>query len=269
MSDSRRLQEERLLELLAEQAGAGLDDAQARELAELLDEMDRDIDVEGLALAAAAAYRVFEQEADEVQEPMPQSLADRLIAQGEASVAQRAEARGPEPIPFAAGSGAGLGLRHPAWGWLAAAAVLVVSLTAFILTQRSDKTDYASLRAQLLQQAPDVTRVDWAGSDSPVYGKVTGDVVWSDQKQEGYMRLVGMPVNDPDKEQYQLWIVDPDVDSHPVDGGVFDVSRDGEVIVPIHAKLRVDKPTVFAITVERPGGVVVSDGPLEVVAPVG
>ena len=52
-----------------------------------------------------------------------------------------------------------------------------------------------------------------------------------------------------------------------IKGGVFDMpAGDGEAIVPIDAKIRVDEPVLFAITVERPGGVVVSDGPLEVVA---
>ena len=46
----------------------------------------------------------------------------------------------------------------------------------------------------------------------------------------------------------------------PVDGGVFDVRGDGdEVIVPIRASLPVGSPLAFAVTIERPGGVVVSD----------
>jgi hypothetical protein len=41
---------------------------------------------------------------------------------------------------------------------------------------------------------------------------------------------------------------------------VFDVtSSDGEQIVRIQAKLRVQVPLVFAVSVEPPGGVVVSD----------
>jgi hypothetical protein len=39
---------------------------------------------------------------------------------------------------------------------------------------------------------------------------------------------------------------------------VFDVSSSGEVIVPITAKLYIHRPTLFAVTVEKPGGVVVS-----------
>lgn len=73
------------------------------------------------------------------------------------------------------------------------------------------------------------------------------------------MSIRGLPINDASKEQYQLWIIDPSRDDKPVDGGVFDITSDGESIVAIQAKLRVDKPTVFAITVEKPGGVVVSD----------
>ena len=41
---------------------------------------------------------------------------------------------------------------------------------------------------------------------------------------------------------------------------MFDVTPNarGEVIIPIEAKLAVAKPKLFAITVEKPGGVVVS-----------
>ena len=39
---------------------------------------------------------------------------------------------------------------------------------------------------------------------------------------------------------------------------VFDVTSTGEVIVPINPKLHVTDATLFAVTVERPGGVVVS-----------
>jgi anti-sigma-K factor RskA len=72
------------------------------------------------------------------------------------------------------------------------------------------------------------------------------------------MRFVGLPVNDASVEQYQLWIIDPARDDEPIDGGVFNVSNSGEVIVPIDAKLQVVRPQAFAITIEKPGGVVVS-----------
>jgi hypothetical protein len=84
-------------------------------------------------------------------------------------------------------------------------------------------------------------------------------IVWSPSTQRGFMRFVGLPPNDPAKTQYQLWIFDRQRDqAFPVDGGVFDVPSTGEVIVPITAKLRVGDATLFAVTVEHPGGVVVS-----------
>ena len=101
------------------------------------------------------------------------------------------------------------------------------------------------------------------------YAQVKGDVVWSNRRQSGFMRLAGLPANRRSAEQYQLWIVDPSRDEHPIDGGVFDVPAGvDEIVVPIDAKLPVDAPKVFALTLEQVGGVVVSDGPLLVVAPV-
>lgn len=64
---------------------------------------------------------------------------------------------------------------------------------------------------------------------------------------------------DPAQRQYQLWIFDRNQDEKtPVDGGVFDITSDGEVIIPIRAKLRVAEAYLFAVTIEKPGGVVVS-----------
>jgi hypothetical protein len=61
--------------------------------------------------------------------------------------------------------------------------------------------------------------------------------------------------------QYQLWIFDAERnEAYPVDGGVFDV-LDGatdDVVVRIDPRLPVRRATAFAITVEQPGGVVVS-----------
>ncbi len=106
-----------------------------------------------------------------------------------------------------------------------------------------------------------VLQRNWAPAGDPVGREVRGDVVWDARTQTGYMRFVGLRRNDPATAQYQLWIFDGSRDErYPVDGGVFDVRGDGdEVIVPIHARLPVGTPLAFAVTVERPGGVVVSD----------
>lgn len=60
---------------------------------------------------------------------------------------------------------------------------------------------------------------------------------------------------DPAQRQYQLWFFDRNQDEKtPVDGGVFDITSDGEVIIPIRAKLRVAEAYLFAVTIEKPGG---------------
>jgi hypothetical protein len=123
------------------------------------------------------------------------------------------------------------------------------------------------LRERLLAEDPAAIEVAWADGTDPAVatlpaGASRGDVVWSQRLQRGSMRFRGLAANDPAVEQYQLWIFDAERDAaHPVDGGVFDVAgadADGEVCVPIDARLPIGKPTLFAITVEKPGGVVVS-----------
>ena len=106
--------------------------------------------------------------------------------------------------------------------------------------------------------AADVVRTDWSPGDDPLAAGVSGEVVWSPSEQRGFMRFRALQPNNPTVAQYQLWIFDGTRPSEtPVDGGVFDVV-DGEVIVPIDAKIDVRDATLFAITLEEPGGVVVS-----------
>ncbi|MCB1624066.1 MAG: anti-sigma factor [Pseudomonadales bacterium] len=100
----------------------------------------------------------------------------------------------------------------------------------------------------------------WRAGTDPAGRAVTGDVVWDGNGQQGFARFIGLPQNDPTREQYQLWIFDASRDERfPVDGGVFNVDKDGTVVVKIDPKVRVNSPTMFAVTVEQPGGVVVSD----------
>lgn len=86
-----------------------------------------------------------------------------------------------------------------------------------------------------------------------------GTVAWDSKSQTGFMSFEGLPKNDAAVQQYQLWIIDPKRDDKPIDGGVFDIVDSGRSLVPIRAKLAVIEPAGFAITVEKPGGVVVSD----------
>jgi len=116
-------------------------------------------------------------------------------------------------------------------------------------------------RARLLAANHHLIQRAWRPGGDPAGLQVSGDVVWDPASQTGYMRFVGLRRNEPNAEQYQLWIFDATRDErYPVDGGVFDVTgaRAGDVI-PIKAKLPIGVPLIFAVTIERRGGVVVSD----------
>lgn len=115
-------------------------------------------------------------------------------------------------------------------------------------------------RALLLARGIDVVTLPFAAAGDPIVPKIEGDLVWSTATQSGFMRFVsGLPANDPGKNQYQLWIFDGKRDDrYPVDGGVFDIDGPRERIVEILPKVRVHQPTLFAVTLEPPGGVVVS-----------
>ena len=287
--------EDRLLELLADEATQGLAPEELRELEDLLAEHDApSLGRDDLALAAAAADRAFAARVGEVEEPLPAALRERILASAPTGGAATAGSRPTlTPVPPPAGARpvtSGPHVSEPAGphdpapppgpgsgflGWLVAVAASVLALLGWIdddapnprpLTQ----PQLVEARKLFLNGTPDAVRADWAatGDAGEAFAGVTGDVAWSVDQQTGYMRLAGLPVNDPDEQQYQLWIVDPTRDDEPVDGGVFDVTRDGELVVAIDAKLEVDSPRVFALTLEQPGGVVVSENPLLVVASV-
>lgn len=271
---------EELLDLLTERALGELsadDEARLRELLEtagLLEQSglrdDSDID-----LAAAAAMNAFAgDDGSSSDTPVPERLKARLHADADrffstdraGTVADIGAAR--ERRARKAKESAPAKPRSARAGWMVAA-MLAVVVVAFGLRSGGEPgiSDPAAARAALLVDAG-TSMVEWTRSEIPAYNGVSGDVVWNDARQEGYLRLTGMPANDPAIAQYQLWIVDPDRDANPVDGGVFDVPAGrGEVIIPINAKLDVSDPDAFAITREQPGGVVVSDGPLLLVAP--
>ena len=144
--------------------------------------------------------------------------------------------------------------RNPLIGWAAAAAIAIFAVFS---SQKEPQISPAQAEAKLRTEARDLIERKFAGLGT--FKDAGGKVVWSDQLQQGYMTLTGIPVNDPKKAQYQLWIVDPKRDEAPVDGGVFDIPTDGSpVVVPISAKLALTNPQAFVITLEQPGGVVKS-----------
>jgi Zn-dependent protease with chaperone function len=267
-------------ELLVERALRPLTPEEEQELADLGVDRDETVDLAAAALAVATA-RVDETE-------MPVDLMDRLMASlpGEATqvdfrrtlagVTMPASGLGPRTsdpgqsqstAPVVSIEAARAKKRRtisPAW--FVAAASVALAIGAFVWANRgkNDSGEVAELSAaaerdQLMASAADAKPLAWTVTEDKAARGASGDVVWSRTEQRGFMRFVGLAANNPREWQYQLWIFDGTRDqAFPVDGGVFDVGANGEVVVPISAKLHVTDATLFAVTVEKPGGVVVS-----------
>lgn len=181
---------------------------------------------------------------------MPDSLRQRLRQEGARPVAA-ANVSMPKSVPRRTSANK---------GWWAAAACLLLALFVWNRGLQPRPTPPPqSLRAQLLARA-DSLRINWTATADPNAGGISGDLIWNPATQSGVMRFVGMARNDPAVHQYQLWIFDAERDErYPVDGGVFDVPAGAtEVLVPIHAALPVGRVKLFAVTLEKPGGLVVS-----------
>ncbi len=247
-----------ILELLVLRATEGLNAEQAEELNGLLSRNGLD-DTAEFDLAAAAAANAFGLERAKHIDDVPEALkaklrkdADRFFAEPQQNV-----------VELRPRSNRSSGWN---WGW-ATAAVLALVLIATNFVGPDIPSSIETQRERLIADAEGTTVIPWAAPADREFAGVEGNVVWNDERQEGYMLLTGMPANDPATSQYQLWLVDPDRDENPVDGGVFDIPADASsVVIPIDAKLAVNNPKVFAITREQPGGVVVSKGPLLVIA---
>lgn len=281
---ARFIEDERLVELLTDRTIEGLDPESKEELERLASQYP-DYDEEAIDEVAAAlalsGLRV---------EPLPGHLRDRI----EADARRHFSAGRVVPLRRPEHRRAGVAGRV---GWFAAAASIVLaaagwwraeSLQAEATRLAEARADLAgetdALRAELVEiearldelvppaapsaaearamliDRPGTVSWPWAATEDPAAEEASGDVVWNEDAQEGYMRFRGLAANDPARAQYQLWIFDAGRDDrYPVDGGVFDVPEGAEeVIVPIQAKLPVGQVALFAVTVEEPGGVVVS-----------
>lgn len=238
------LADEPLVDLLVEQATAGLDPAAAAELEQRLLAYPG-IGADAFAPAVAALALTTRRGA----EPLPEALRARLLEQGARAIPTRIvppTRLAPPARPLA---------------WFAAAAAIVLAIAGWyprLAAPPAARPD--ALRAALLFARPGLLRAQFTPTADPGGQGASGDVVWDPATQTGYLRLRRLAGNDPRQSQYQLWIFDAGRDDrYPVDGGVFDIpAGSAEVVVPIHARLAVGRPALFAVTIERPGGVVVS-----------
>ena len=258
-------QRELFFDLLAKKAVYGLDETDDNQLAEF----DRGlVDAEFCSLEATAAA-IGLAGISEI-EPLPEHLRAQILKN--APFVEGIREHGQAKIYT---SDDVFGEKRSSWfGWLgwAAAAAACVALGVNIWFTRIQPAEQVRNQnpAETQQVLTDkqkhdamiasagVIKANWAVGNVKDLN-VSGDVVWSDEKQTGYMRLSGLPVRAAPDFCYQLWIFDKVQDkATPIDGGTFDVTQEGEIIIPINAKISANGPLMFAITIERHGGVVVS-----------
>jgi Anti-sigma-K factor rskA len=256
MSDksAQRQPDEAMVDLLIKQVTEGLSTAEQR----ALDVLDR--------ATVSADLREFERAAAAVTlaggaglEPLPPALAQRLAAQAAEHFASPSAAQSVQKVRDLGAS------RNSAYGWIAAAACLVLGIFGWLRPPGSvapvaqAAPSVAEQRDALLANS-DTIKLTLSATKDPAAAGVAGDVVWDPATQRGFMHFSGLAANDPLVHQYQLWIFDGARDQrYPVDGGVFDVPANAkEIVIPIRAALMVLKPAAFAVTLEKPGGAVVS-----------
>jgi anti-sigma-K factor RskA len=264
--------QERLFDLLADRALFELAAEEEKELEGLLEIFPEHREDDSFSLTAAAITLA----GLETREEMPESLKGRIVSNASEYFEAVEEEAARPALTEARSNVIEFKPKRFNWNWLgwAAAAAACIALVINIWMTRGtqqqelvivppvleEKLTMPQMRQRLMDTSPDMTKATWTSGNVAEMNEIGGDVVWSDAKQAGYMRLKGLPANDGTKETYQLWIFDETQDAKtPIDGGVFNVNANGEVIIPITAKLKAKNPKMFAITVEKPGGVVVSD----------
>lgn len=249
-SGPQKQPDEAMLDLLIKQVTEGLSPEEQRELDvldnEIASDYARDLEHAAAAISVAGAAH---------PEPMPAALRSRIEARLRAAMAAAA----PESA-----IGSASRARRGAAGWWAAAACLVLALLGWLRSPLlvhgpGTAPTPAEQRAALLA-SPGAEKIELETTAEPAAAGARADVVWDPHSQRGFARFVGLKPNDPSQHQYQIWIFDGDRDQrYPVDGGVFNVPPNAaQVVVPIHAELPVHAAKAFAVTLEKPGGVVVS-----------
>lgn len=239
---------DRLIDLILCRATEGLTAAEHDEMIALQARFP-DVDADEIELTVAALDPVHRERAPA---PPPGVLAklNRLAVQY-ARGEQPAEPRRTEPLAPRTG-------RTGGWlGWAVAASVSI-AFAAYALWPKPAAPALDKQRDAFVARAHPAT---FSGANG---AKASATVQWSTAEQTGFLEVRGLAPNDPAREQYQLWIVDP-AQEHPIDAGVFDVKSDGTALVKMNPPIRVSGAKVLAITKEKAGGVVVTKGPHVVV----
>lgn len=252
-----RAKAERLLALLADEATGALSREERAELDTLLAEGLTD--ERGRVICEDDMHRVAGEliAAGVEREQMPAHVRGAILAR---AARERGSGSASGAAPEASSTTPPRSARD--WGgWVAAAAAVLIAALGWLRTPPAPATPTPEQLAAVLEADAETVRVPWTSPGDPAGAGASGEVLWNNRLQRGFMRITGLAKNDRKVEQYQLWIIDSGrSEPQPVDGGVFDFDpgAGGTAVIPIRAAISVRTPAAFAVTVEKPGGVVVS-----------
>ena len=271
---------QKMLELLADDALFGLSQEESAELAKLEKRHPEWANDDSFEITAAAINLTI----IGVDEPLPVHLREKLLSRADEFFSEPRETIPAQVVPKFTETAKTQTVREVAaepkpfgWQWLgwAFAALALVALSINVWTTRLNPKDeivanqpvittptpepnIEEKRQQLIASTNDIVKTEWKSPTDE--NKVLGDIVWSNSKQKGYVRFSNLPTNDADKKTYQLWIVDAERNEKtPVSAGVFNVTKTGEIIIPVDVALKIKNPKQFALTREKSGGVMVSE----------
>jgi anti-sigma-K factor RskA len=242
-----------ILELLSDKALGELSEAKLAEFRELVKDCpDLEKIVESFELAAAAINLAH----IETVEPLPSHLQKKLLETAEQYFPKtqkpKVEEQKQQILTFKPEKPQSRIFAWLGWG-VAAVACILLAINIWFTRSNTNKQLSLDEQRQMILQMPDAIKLQWK---DPKTKETLGDLVWSNSAQKGFARFYKLPVNEPSKETYQLWVIDENQKS-PTDAGLFNVTAQQEVVLPIDTRIKVDKPKMFAVTLEKAGGVVI------------
>lgn len=188
-------------ELLVDQATGDLDELHQAELEALLNEETVALQEELMQTAALVQVGMLTIErrgAEKMPEHLRQSIQSQAalkpVTETASNVVQLAAPAAKAKASSAPSASTNL---FKFGGWAAAAALAL----ALVVPQKESSLSPVAERQEMLAHTEDVIVAPWAQPEQAGYEQVRGDVTWSDNEQRGFMRLAGLPANEPTKAQ--------------------------------------------------------------------
>ena len=149
----------------------------------------------------------------------------------------------------------------PLWFWILlsfSTALTLVSTGLYfakhsrlLIVAKQEQTPLLQQRDILLQES-DILQSNWLKTLNPLAKKIQGDLIWSSQRQKGFMRFANLPKLSA-QQVYHLWIYDLESSvKEPISATLFqaDPHIKKEYLVEIMPEKKVKKPYKFVLRLE-------------------